>query len=199
MKSNSREYIIEKTAQLFNRLGAQGTSLAAICEATGLTKGAIYANFRDKNELAVAVFEYNVNRLIRIEHDLIRVKDSPHEQILLLLDFYRNAFLYEEFRYGCPLANLAPEADDTNELLLQAVQKAIRGMTEFYRQLIQKGKNRGEYKGEADPDFAYTIVSMLEGALLVTKTSGDRRYLDGICGLIQEKVTGWRKATAVVN
>jgi len=65
----TRALIVEKSASLFNRKGFHGTSLSDIMEATGLTKGGIYGNFKReglnkkgvKEEIALAAFEYNVN------------------------------------------------------------------------------------------------------------------------------------------
>ena len=55
----TRNFIIEKTAEIFNRKGYAGTSMSDITEATGLTKGSIYGNFENKEDVALAVFEYN--------------------------------------------------------------------------------------------------------------------------------------------
>src|SRR6185436_17212542 len=57
---NAKAYIVEKTAAIFNKKGYAGTSLADLTEATGLTKGALYGNFKNKDEIALAVFDHNV-------------------------------------------------------------------------------------------------------------------------------------------
>lgn len=60
----TRAFIIQKSAPLFNIKGYENTSLSDIQEVTKLTKGAIYGNFKDKNELAIASFEYNCSRVL---------------------------------------------------------------------------------------------------------------------------------------
>jgi len=57
----TKEFIIQKSAQVFNIKGYENTSLADIREATKLTNRAIYGNFSDKNELAVASFQHNIS------------------------------------------------------------------------------------------------------------------------------------------
>ena len=47
------DYILEKTAPVFNRQGYIGSSLSDLTKATNLTKGAIYGNFVNKEELAL--------------------------------------------------------------------------------------------------------------------------------------------------
>ena len=54
------QYIVETTAPLFNKNGYTGTSLSDITDTTGLTKGAIYGNFKNKEELALEAFNFNV-------------------------------------------------------------------------------------------------------------------------------------------
>ena len=59
----TRQFIIEKAASIFNEKGYAGTSLNDLMKATGLTKGSIYGNFENKDEVAVAVFDYNISRV----------------------------------------------------------------------------------------------------------------------------------------
>ena len=42
------EFIIQKVAPIFNKHGYYGTSMSDLTQATGLTKGAIYGNFKNK-------------------------------------------------------------------------------------------------------------------------------------------------------
>ncbi len=44
----TKQFILEKVAPVFNKNGYFGTSMSDITEATGLTKGAIYGNFKNK-------------------------------------------------------------------------------------------------------------------------------------------------------
>ena len=66
----TKQYIIEKTACIFNTKGYAGTSINDLIAATGLTKGSIYGNFENKDQVALAAFDYNFERLVAY----IRVK-----------------------------------------------------------------------------------------------------------------------------
>lgn len=191
MKPNSREYILEKAAPVFNKYGFSGSSLAAVCEATGMTKGSIYANFKDKDELGVAVFHYHVDLLNQKLAAILSLKEDPHEQLLLLLDFYQNAHKYPEFKYGCPVANAAPEADDTNPALKIAVNQVIDADISQFRKLIKKGIKQGLYKKKADPDIALFMLSAIEGALMLAKTTGDQRYMQLTCDQLRNLLNSW--------
>src|SRR5262249_30534546 len=54
----TRQRIVEEAATLFNQRGFEGSSMAALMEATGLEKGGIYRHFTNKQELAAEAFDY---------------------------------------------------------------------------------------------------------------------------------------------
>lgn len=55
----TRSFIIKKVAPLFNKKGFAGTYLSDMNEATSLSKGSIYGNFKDKNEVAIEALKFN--------------------------------------------------------------------------------------------------------------------------------------------
>ena len=62
----TRQHIISETAPIFNKKGYAGTSISDLTKATKLTSGSIYGNFANKEEVAVAAFDYNLARLRNI-------------------------------------------------------------------------------------------------------------------------------------
>jgi AcrR family transcriptional regulator len=54
-KLETRAAIVDAAARLFARAGIEATSVDAVAASVGLTKGAVYANFRSKQELIEAV------------------------------------------------------------------------------------------------------------------------------------------------
>ena len=61
----TKQFIVEKTAPIFNMKGYAGTSVNDMMAATGLTKGSIYGNFKNKDDVALAAFDHNRKRWIR--------------------------------------------------------------------------------------------------------------------------------------
>ena len=53
----TRERLLEAAARVIARDGFQGARLADVARDAGLTTGAIYSNFRDKEELFLAAFD----------------------------------------------------------------------------------------------------------------------------------------------
>lgn len=56
----TRQRLIESASQLFADAGVRGTSLIAVAENAGFSRGAVHGNFSDKDELASAVVQFIV-------------------------------------------------------------------------------------------------------------------------------------------
>ena len=56
-KAESRERILSAAAQLIREEGMAGTGVAEVMQAAGLTHGAFYSHFRDKDALLAAALE----------------------------------------------------------------------------------------------------------------------------------------------
>jgi TetR/AcrR family transcriptional repressor of nem operon len=81
---HTKAFIIEKVAPVFNKKGYAGTSLSDMTAATGLTKGSIYGNFENKDEVAVAVYEYNARRLSEAQKDFVALASSVFGKVKCL-------------------------------------------------------------------------------------------------------------------
>jgi AcrR family transcriptional regulator len=88
----TKQFIIEKTATLFNTKGIAATSLQDMTEATGLTKGSIYGNFKNKDEVALEVFRYNFKKVTNLVAEEMARESTfrarffvTHESILYLM------------------------------------------------------------------------------------------------------------------
>ena len=84
----TRQFIIEKTAPLFNTKGFEGTSLSDLEKITGLTKGSIYGNFKDKEEIAIAVFQYSMSKVRDIVHNRLIKYNTAKDKLIALITFY---------------------------------------------------------------------------------------------------------------
>ncbi len=64
-KERNRLKILESAAALFRERGFEAATLRDIARAAGLSTGALFANFADKNEIFLTVLESENNRVIR--------------------------------------------------------------------------------------------------------------------------------------
>lgn len=166
-------FIIEKTAPIFNMKGYAGTSMQDMTDATGLTKGSIYGNFKNKDDVALAVFEYNRAKMVALFSTEISKRKTNAEKLLAYPDLYENFFSKNFLQGGCPIMNTAIEADDTHPKLKMAAQRAILEWKDSIACIIERGKESNEFKETTNSEeSALSIISMIEGAVMITKLTG---------------------------
>ncbi len=174
----TKAFIIEKSAPVFNRKGYGATSLSDIMEATGLTKGSIYGNFENKDEVAVKVYKYNITTLKRRLYEAMDNKATAEEKLLAFVDFYKNNWENIFERGGCPILNAATEADDNCDFLKKHVQVSITGWGNQIGQVIENGKLNNEFKpGINSEKSAFDILTILEGGIMLAKIMDDPGFL----------------------
>jgi len=170
----TRQFIIEKTANIFNKKGYAGTSMSDLTAATGLTKGSIYGNFENKEDVALAVFDYNHSRIITEVKKKTEAVSTFRDKLMVYADVY-NHYLMPYFpEGGCPILNTAIEADDTNGLLKDRAAKAVIKWQRNIQDIIKSGIAAGEFKDEINPQqMAISIVALIEGGIMISQVTDD--------------------------
>jgi len=182
----TRQFIIETTAGIFNMKGYAGTSMSDITEATGLSKGSIYGNFGNKEDVALAVFDYNHGKVHSIIQQRIMAAKTYHDKLMVYAQVY-DQFTRSTFPVGgCPILNTAVEADDTNSLLKDRAAKAILRWKKSVQDLIQAGVDAGEFKEGLDHQrLALSIVALIEGGIMISKVTNSQACLDKIMNTVE--------------
>ncbi|ANI88151.1 TetR family transcriptional regulator [Arachidicoccus ginsenosidimutans] len=174
----TRQFIIETTAPIFNKKGYENTSLSDVQEVTKLTKGAIYGNFSDKNELAVAAFQHNCIVAARRIKAAMESATSAKEALKSLAVMYAQNWNSVLERGGCPMLNASVEADDHLVFLRAEVRKTIKQFVKNLRILIEQGQANNEFDKKASAsDIADSIFMIWEGGVLYSKIMNDAKYL----------------------
>jgi TetR/AcrR family transcriptional repressor of nem operon len=176
----TKQHIIEKTATLFNTKGYISTSLSDITQATGLTKGSIYGNFENKDEVAIEVYKYNAGLLGKtlnrsFGEEFLTSLDKLHA----LVDFYRKNWKFVFANGGCPLMNAATEADDSFPALKTQVKRSFEQWMIKISSAILEGQKKGEIDANIDAEqYASLFIMLIEGGILLSKTMGDQSFLN---------------------
>ncbi len=175
----TRQAIIERAAVIFNKNGYQRTSMAMLCEDLGVTKGAIYGHFADKDTLAVEAFLHSVRHV----SERVRERLQPCQGDVGKLRAFAATFLdfFEETvqKGGCPILNTAVDADDAHPRLHEEVRRVLTAWEGRLVAMVEAGKESGEIRPEANARlFAATFIAQIEGGILMAKTIGDKRYME---------------------
>ena len=171
-------YIIETVAPIFNKHGYIGTSMSDLTEATGLTKGAIYGNFENKEALALSAFEHNRNMLVRAIDNALETGNEALARIYALLNFYRQYDVFTLPMGGCPILNVGVDAQGNNKLLAAAVKETVKEIEGKIALVLENGANRNDIKLPVPPlQFAKQLFTMIQGAVAMSTMMQDRKYL----------------------
>jgi TetR/AcrR family transcriptional repressor of nem operon len=182
----TRNFIIESTAVIFNKKGYAGTSLSDLTDATGLTKGSIYGNFENKEEVALAVFDYNYSKIMQRTRQQIDKAETYRDKLLVYANVYKTIIRGSVNTGGCPILNTAIEADDTNDLLKAKAAKAVINWERNIAELIEQGIKAGEFKTEVKvKQIALSIVALIEGGVMIAKVTGDPTNMNKILNTVE--------------
>lgn len=189
----TRQYIIEEVAPIFNKKGAYGTSLNDITEATGLTKGAVYGNFKDKDSLALACFEHNLKFFQKGLYKSLAAAGDAWAKLEKFFSFYEDNFEQIYNNGGCTLMNSSVEADDGYPLLKERVKATFEIWKNELQGVILQGQNTGQFKAEAHAsDMANLIIAGIEGSILLAKstqnTTGFKSLLNHLKTIVEKEL-----------
>lgn len=174
----TRERILARSAQLFNRQGYAGASLADIMRETGLEKGGIYNHFSSKEQLALESFDYAYELVRQRVRQALAGKFNAIERLLAIVSVFQSEVDDPPVAGGCPILNTAIEADDANEVLRDRARVAMDDWRATIHRIIYRGIERGEVRPTTDADeVASLLIATLEGALMLSNLYKDSIHM----------------------
>jgi TetR/AcrR family transcriptional regulator, transcriptional repressor for nem operon len=177
----TRQHIIEATAPLFNTKGFEGTSLADLCEATGLTKGALYGSFENKEELSKEAFYYTLGKMRSIGKERVRKKKTNKQKLIAYLDFFACYVMDPPVPGGCPMMNTAVEADDYHTLMKKIVARELQQSVADLTYLLDSGKKAGEFRKDMpSKEIAYLFFCSVEGAIMFSRAAASEEAMKNV-------------------
>ncbi|MBL0331114.1 MAG: TetR/AcrR family transcriptional regulator [Bacteroidetes bacterium] len=185
----TKQFIIEKTAPVFNAKGYAGTSMNDLMVATGLTKGSIYGNFENKDEVALAAFDYNFGKVVSYLRHAIEARTSSIDKLLVYPETYRNFLKLPFLKAGCPVLNTSTEADDTHPLLKEKAVNALKLWKTSVEKHITVGIQNKEIKATTNAsEFAAILMSLIEGAVMQAKVTGKHTDLNTTMDFLEKLI-----------
>ena len=174
----TRKFIIEKSAPIFNMHGYKGTTMSQLTEAINMTKGAIYGNFVDKDEIALAAFDHNFAEISKKIQKVVRSKENACDKLIAFANFYLDHFKEISRKGGCPLMNAAIDSDNIHSRLKARVSEAVETWINTVTRIVYGGIKRKQIHPNTKPDqFASVFVSLIEGGILLSKATGKTIHL----------------------
>jgi AcrR family transcriptional regulator len=160
-----RENILRAALELFSEKGYNGTSIDAIAEKVGITKGAIYWHFKDKLALYNAVDNYSSEQWDKEVTEPISEISDPK---LKLESLIKNTF---EFCQKNPMIFDFMMTFLEGPLVLQSRMRkkvigSYAGEREIIAGIISDGIRQGQFKNVDPMTFATFLVGATDGILI---------------------------------
>jgi TetR/AcrR family acrAB operon transcriptional repressor len=160
-QENGRRDLMDIAIDCFARFGYQGASIDRIAKAAGLTKGAIYYHFKDKEEL---LFEAVKNRVSQFERrvttDLGTITDAVAALRRVTDVCLEHATMSNHRRL---IITLMVEALDTNARLSAQFRQMMHRFRAFLRSIIEVGQHQGVFRSDVS---AITAAGVYAGAVM---------------------------------
>jgi AcrR family transcriptional regulator len=170
----TREKILKKSGLLFNTQGYKATSISDITTATGFTKGAIYRHFKSKEELEKETLFHLSALMFESLRDRIKVQDAAPGKLRAVFHYFESYITHPPVKGGCPLLNVAIEADDASPILRRGAIKILDMLRDSLITILDKGIKYKQIRADIDKThYATLIIASLEGAIMMSKLRGN--------------------------
>jgi TetR/AcrR family transcriptional regulator, transcriptional repressor for nem operon len=187
----TKELLLQKAGQLFNTKGYKATSISEITDATGLTKGAIYKHFSSKKQLEEEALMYLAKAMFDHIRTSIKAQHTAGDKLRALFNFFESYISKPPVKGGCPLLNVAIEADDAHPALRKRAMAMLQLLKDAVHTLLHNGIRHKQLKPGIDKEYYATIIiASLEGAIMMSKlnrSSDDIKIITRhLAGLVKE-------------
>ncbi|MDQ7835877.1 MAG: TetR family transcriptional regulator C-terminal domain-containing protein [Humidesulfovibrio sp.] len=177
-KDDTRQRLLQAGAEIIHRQGYSGTGIQEVLSACGVPKGSFYHFFKSKEEFALAVLDFQAERLgASVAPLLADPARTPLERLSAFFDFFLG--LYSDAASlpgicGCPIGNLVQELAPSNPAFRVRLDAIMSGLERLLAVQLREAQAQGELSPRLDPEEAARfIAASWQGAILRAKAAGD--------------------------
>jgi TetR/AcrR family transcriptional regulator, transcriptional repressor for nem operon len=184
----TKEFILETAATIYNEKGLAGTGVDDILAATQLTKGCLYSHFENKEDLTLQVADYLLQKTCDGMRKMLSGSGTVKERIFAYLDYYK-APLRPAIQGGCPMFNMAVEADDNLPVIKQKVSEALVKTQKLLAVLLAEGIRKKEFSASLDAGaFSFKVLAATEGATVICRSMDTNKPMQGLIKSLKEEL-----------
>ncbi|HPO65983.1 MAG TPA: TetR/AcrR family transcriptional regulator [Bacteroidales bacterium] len=176
--SSSRDYIIDKAYELFLNKSYEGVSISDISEAVGMTKGALYHHFTNKEDLFKAVIDkYLVFPDVQVDPETITLSAFNDIVVNEIHRMLRNMFAPNVTFVPIHYITMISDALRHYPGFKEDKERYIEEKTATIRRVIENAIMRQEIRSDIDTNTMarlYLSIAMgLAGNLIIKNYSVD--------------------------
>ena len=186
----SRKQLMAAAIDCFARLGYQGTSIDRIARDAGVTKGAVYYHFRDKEEL---LFEAVKDRIGGFEQQVLEEVSPTRDALENLRHVVDACFFHATVsNHRRFIITLMVEALDTNPRLSTEFRNILRRMRAFLTSVVRRGQQRGALRTDVAAEAAAAVImGGIIGAEVQHYQDPEEIDLRSVLDTLVEQLTAW--------
>ena len=173
----TRRRLLDAAFQQVYKSGFQSADLETILQRAGVTKGALYYHFENKEALGYALVDEILTDISRKKW--LEPLQAAEDPLTALGNIFLSTSLRpEHVAGGCPVNNLAQEMSPLDEGFRKRLAKVFALWHGAIAGALRQGQKRGLVKSEIDADETATfLMAAYEGYISLSKNSQDARVL----------------------
>jgi AcrR family transcriptional regulator len=174
----------------FARHGYQGTSIDRIAREVGVTKGALYYHFRDKEDLLFAAV---TERVGEFERKVLRDVEPARDALTALRRVVDSCFFHATVsNHRRFIITLMVEALDTNPRLSEEFRRILRGMRSYLAEVVRRGQREGTVRTDVDARAAAAMIAGgIMGAEIQHYQDPEQIDLRAVLDTLVEQLADW--------
>lgn len=179
--------LLEAAGQLFKQHGIDGVGVADVCRQAGLTHGALYKHFADKQDLAAQAFAY----AFEAGHGRVARAGGAgagrQRSLANYLDRYLSLDVRDDMARGCPLVSTACETARQGEAVSRSYADAFAELRAGVEAALPADGSPAERQA-----LASTMVAALVGAMAISRgmAKADRAEADAVLAQVRGVLEG---------
>lgn len=167
----TKEEIIKKSITVFREMGYYRTSMSDLATFCGLTKGAFYHHFKNKEEVMIKSLEMTSNWFKKNVFSIAYNEAIPNDDKLEnMLDLYQKILFHE--KGGCIFGNTILETMMVESTFKESAQDFFFVWKES---LIEIFKNK--YPTTTAQEKSTQVITNLQGAIILMILNDEPQYL----------------------
>jgi len=174
----------------FARLGYQGTSIERIARDAGVTKGALYYHFRDKEDLLFAAVKDRIGGFNRSVMQSVAPADDGLAALRRVVDacfFHATVSNHRRF-----IITLMVEALDVNPRLSEEFRTVLRVMRAFLADVVRRGQAAGTFRADVEATAAAAAIAAgIMGAEIQHYQDPEEIELRAVLDTLVEQLACW--------
>ena len=174
----TRVRLLQAAFQEIHRSGFRSADLDAILTKAGVTKGALYHHFDNKEALGYAVADEIIAS--RVHQKWVQPLRNAKNPIDVLIRIVQSESLKrEDVQRGCPLLNLSQEMSGLDEGFRRRTAKVYKDWHDAMAEALREGQKRRVVRSDINANETATfLIAAWEGYAVLGKNSQDPRMME---------------------